>query len=203
MVGFPAVSLQFPLCMKPVACGCACANPGPGCLFCLCPFSSSSPLCGVLQGPVVPIRLWTSISPLFGGAAGDRSAVLAGSPSNPSLPLEGDSHKGHPSGTPWWISDVSTGQRASQLPVPSSASYLCPNPVPVWVTPFSLSPFPSVCVRLLKGRIQVSSGNAFSLPRVRARTFSCPPTVRLELLLRRLLLPGKEAGSGCTAQARG
>lgn len=135
-VGFSAVSPQFPPCMKPAACGCACANFSPGCCFCLCPssFSSSSLLCLVFQGPAVACKALdlhqpSCVEELLGTDLVTSLAVLSGSSSDPSLPLGGP-YRGLQ-----WIWDVGTGQRAPWPPVPSSAV-----PVPVPVTPVSLFP---------------------------------------------------------------
>lgn len=195
-VGFLAVSPEFPPCMKPVAVPVltlaqAASLPVPFFLFLPTLWGSPKP-CGVCKA------LDLHQTSVWGKLLGTDQLCWLGAPQTLPCPLRGSLQ-----GTPWWIWDVGTGKRAPQLPVLSSASHLCPNPVLMQVTPVSLSPFPSVCVRLLKGRIQVSSGNAFSLLRVRARTLSCPFTVRLEPLLQGMLLPGKEAELGCTARAGG
>lgn len=82
-------------------------------------------------------------------------AVLSGSSSDPSLPL-GRSLEGI-------LVYLGCGHRAEgSLTFCPFLCYPCPS---ASNSCLSLSPFPSVCVRLLTGRIQVSSGNAFSLPR--------------------------------------
>lgn len=166
---FGGVSLQcfpqFPPCMEPAACGCACANPSWGCFFCLCPslsFSSSLPSrgltgsCGAVQGSRLPSAL------LCRGVDGGRSSDILGCASWLPLkclpcPLQ------VPPGDPGRCGMRASGRGLPSFlsaPVPST---LHPSPVPVRVTPVSLSRFPSVHVRLLTGRIQVSSGKAFSL----------------------------------------
>lgn len=161
-VGFSAVSPQFPPCMKPAACGRACANSGPGCIFCLCPSSSSSSslLCLVSQGPAVTCKVLdlhqpSSVEELLGTDLVISLAVLSGSSSDPSLPL-GRSLQGS-------SVHLGCGHRAEGSL--ASCSFLCYPYPSASNSCLSLSPFHSVCVRLLTGRIQVSSGNAFSLPR--------------------------------------
>lgn len=163
-VGFSAVSPQFPPCMKPAACGCACANSSPGCCFCLCPSSSSSSslLCLVSQGPAVACKALdlhqpSCVEELLGTDLVTSLAVLSGSSSDPSLPL-GRSLQG---------TSVYSGCGHRAKGSLASCPFFCYPCPSASNSCLSLSPFPSVCVRLLTGRIQVSSGNAFSLPRGR------------------------------------
>ena len=135
--------------------------------FCRCPSSSSSssssPLCkglprpcGAVQGSGPPSAL------LCGGAAGDRSGDVLGCASWEPLktfPAPLGVPTWDPSGFGMWA----PGKGLPSLLSPPLPATLHLSPVPIRVTPVSLSRFPSVCVRLLTGRIQVSSGNAFSL----------------------------------------
>lgn len=106
--------------------------------------------CSDVQGSGPPSAL------LCGGAAGHRSGDILGCAVweliRP-IPISWEVPTGHLSLFGMWAQGSLASCAFLCFPCPS-ASNSC----------LSLSPFPSVCVRLLTGRIQVSSGNTFSLP---------------------------------------
>lgn len=174
---------QFPPCMKPAACGCACANLGPGCFFCLCPSS-----CGAEWGSGPPSAL------LGGGAAGDRLVMSLAVSSEPlrlfKCPL------GAPTRGPGCSGVWALGKGLPSLLSPHLPATLRPSPVPMRVTPVSLFPlFPLYACACYQGGFRSLQVMLSPCPRVRVRTLPCPLAAGLELLLLGMLLPGKEAGS--------
>lgn len=141
--GFPAVSPQFPPCMKPAACGCACANPGPGCCFSLCPSSSScsssSLLCGGLPRPCGAVQGYGSISPLVWRSCWARSGDILGcagwEPLKPFPALWGV-----PTGDPGGFGMWAPGKGLPSFLSPPLPASLRPSPIPMRVTPVSLFP---------------------------------------------------------------